>query len=284
MRSTCIRTLHAPKRVRVVGAMIALLAILASPGAATAQMGPDYWEVAGVPANDLLNIRSGPSTRNRVVATAPNGFVFRNLGCRGRGNARWCHIETPNGATSGWASGRYLREAAATTGGPDVPELHVRSSGEIEVRFASGCTVLYNPAGRQINAGGSCSRAQRNHAHDAVEAHFRENNAGDHFGGSAVGATDIDLRGTGTFYGGNAVTGRVFGHREGHYALTLTSGRTLCSGVVQHAPDTVRSQASAIHCTDGADGTAVLAANRSGRGHTLTFTLDRGGGGYVLFN
>ncbi|MGB2200490.1 MAG: SH3 domain-containing protein [Pseudooceanicola atlanticus] len=67
-------------------AMAAGLAVL--PGAAQAQMGPDYWQVTGVASNDHLNIRSGPGTSNRVVALAPNGAIFRNLGCRGEGTAR----------------------------------------------------------------------------------------------------------------------------------------------------------------------------------------------------
>ncbi|WP_208993840.1 MULTISPECIES: SH3 domain-containing protein [unclassified Labrenzia] len=110
-------------------------------------MGPDYWEVTGVPANDHLNVRSGPGGRNPIVATAPNGFRFRNLGCQGSGNSRWCHVETTNGQTSGWVAGRYLREpgtaVAVQQPEADIPELHVRHSGGIEVRYRSGFGPLH---------------------------------------------------------------------------------------------------------------------------------------------
>ena len=62
----------------IAGVALALTAGLAlQPGSASAQMGPDYWQVTGVASNDTLNLRSGPSTSNHVVARAPNGAVFR---------------------------------------------------------------------------------------------------------------------------------------------------------------------------------------------------------------
>lgn len=288
MRSTTI--LAALVRRATAGAILALLTtVLAVPGTAQAQMGPDYWQVTGVASDDHLNIRTGPGTSNRVIALAPNGAVFRNLGCRGEGNGRWCHIETPDGSTSGWVAGRFLRESGAPTHGngsgrAEVPELYERNTGEIEVRFASGCTVLYNPAGRVITAGGSCSRAQRNRAHDAVDAHRREQgNHADHSGGGGAAASDVNISGKGTIYGGNALNGQIFGHREGAYALTVTGGGLTCTGLFRHAPGTVRSESTTVHCTDGASGSAVLVQNRNGNGHTLTLTLTNGTGGYVLF-
>ncbi|KEP68852.1 peptide-binding protein [Thioclava dalianensis] len=256
---------------------------------ARADGGPDYWQVTGVAANDHLNIRSGPGTANQIVAIAPNGAVFRNLGCRGAGSARWCHVETPDGHSSGWVSGRFLRETGAPGSGSGgtrqvgVPELYERSSGEIELRFPSGCTVLYNPAGRVITAGGSCSRAQRSRADDAVARHMREQgNHADHSGGSAP-AANVNVSGNGTIYGGGALNGRIFGHKEGAYAVTISGDGMTCTGLFKHAPGTVRSETASLHCTDGAHGTAVLVRNRSGNGNTLTMTLTNGTGGYVLF-
>ncbi|ETA53813.1 SH3 domain-containing protein [Ponticoccus alexandrii] len=280
-----------PQRLKSVlaGAAFALAAGLAVlPDAAQAQMGPDYWQVTGVASDDHLNIRSGPGTSNRVVAIAPNGAVFRNLGCRGEGNARWCHLETPDGSTSGWASGRFLIESGAPTHGngsgqSDVPELYERNTGEIEVRFAQGCTVLYNPAGRVITAGSSCSGTQRNRAYDAVEAHMREQgNHADHSAGNAPASGNVTLSGNGTIYGGSALKGSIFGHKEGAYALAITGGVN-CTGLLRHAPGTVRSEAVTVHCTDGASGLATLVRNRSGNGSTLTMTLTNGTGGYVMF-
>lgn len=280
---------------RSFNGMIALAlgtAILATalPDTALAQMGPDYWKVSGVASDDNLNIRSGPATSNRVVALAPNGSVFRNLGCKGSGTSRWCHIETPNGQISGWVSGRFLVESGASSSGSvsgnnDVPELHARNSGEIEVRFGHGCTALYNPAGRRISAGSSCSRTQLTNAHDAVERYMRENgSAADHSGGSSASvAADVNISGNGVIYGGGATNGRIFGHKEGAYALTVSGDGMTCTGLLQHAPGGVRSQTSSIHCTNGASGSGVLVTNRSGKGHTLTFTLTNGSGGYVIF-
>jgi len=266
---------------------LTLATIIAFPDTATAQMGPDYWRVHGVASNDTLNLRAGPGTSNRVVARAPNGAVFRNLGCLGEGNARWCHIETPDGRITGWASGRYLQESGAPTGGtisgaPDVTELHARASGEIEVRFASGCTALYNPVGREIAIGSSCSRTQRSAAHDAAERYLRENHPTASHEPSAA-STDVNISGSGTIYGGDSLTGQTFGHKEGAYALTVSGGGNLCTGLFRHAPGTVGSEATSVHCTDGAHGSAVLVRSRSGNGNTLTMTLTNGVGGYVLF-
>lgn len=140
----------------------------------SAAMGPDFWEVTRVAAGDYLNLRTGPGTSNTIVARAPNGTILRNLGCRGSGDTRWCHVQTPDGAHDGWVSGAYLVESggpgAASTpnrpgvtipsGSPIAPDLHVRPTGEIEAAWTSGCTVLFNPARVQIQAGSSCTDAQ----------------------------------------------------------------------------------------------------------------------------
>lgn len=285
-------TILIPRRLRtaIAGTAFALATCFASlPDVAQAQMGPDYWQVTGVASDDTLNVRTGPGTSNRVIALAPNGAVFRNLGCRGEGNGRWCQVETPDGSTSGWVAGRFLQESGAPTQGngsgqSDVPELYVRQTGEIEVRFASGCTVLYNPAGRVITAGGSCSGAQRNRAHDAVEAQMREQGISLGNGTLSMGmSSDVNISGTGTIYGGGALTGRIFGHAEGAYALALAGGGLTCTGLVRHAPGSVRSETLPVHCVDGASGSAVLVRNRSGNGYTLSITLTNGTGGYVIF-
>lgn len=278
--SSRLNALGAQRSVFAFALAIAALIWLAT-GSALAQMGPDYWRVHGVASNDTLNIRSGPSAGNRIVASAPNGAVFRNLGCRGSGNSRWCHLETPDGRISGWAAGRYLQESGAPntgdiSGSNEVPELHLRGSGEMEVRFASGCTALYNPAGRRINAGSSCSRTQLTRAHDAVESFMREQGGSASAGG---GGSNLNVSGSGTIYGGSALRGSIIGHREGHYALILTGDGMTCTGVIRHAPGTVGSEASSIHCTNGAHGTAVLAKN----GRVLSFNLSNGTGGYVTF-
>lgn len=71
--------------------------------------GPDYWQVQGL-GSDTLNVRSGPSTGNPVVATVRNGDTLRNFGCTMNGSTRWCQVQTPRGQ-SGWVAGRYLHES-----------------------------------------------------------------------------------------------------------------------------------------------------------------------------
>ncbi|WP_295075775.1 SH3 domain-containing protein [Tabrizicola sp.] len=79
--------------------------------------GPDWWAVAGVGAGDLLNVREGPSTRDRIMARVGNGTILRNGGCVGEGRARWCKVSAPDGSFTGWASGGFLRESGAPASG-----------------------------------------------------------------------------------------------------------------------------------------------------------------------
>ena len=89
------------------------------------------WQVAGVPAGDLLNVRAFPSPRSRVLVGYPNGVRLSLTGrCTGglrldriaglpparqleavRG--RWCETWLdPTGSgtfRTGWVSGRFIR-------------------------------------------------------------------------------------------------------------------------------------------------------------------------------
>ncbi|MFC3616099.1 SH3 domain-containing protein [Lutimaribacter marinistellae] len=147
--------------------------------------GPDWFAVTGVSSGDTLNVRSGPSTQNRVVARMPNGFTLRNLGCVQR-SQRWCQVEAPDGRFAGWVAGRFLREGTAPSGPaiaiptdqrgprPGVPEIVQRASGELEVHWVGGCTLLYSPSGRQIATGSVCTSDQRARSEDAVARLRRE--------------------------------------------------------------------------------------------------------------
>jgi hypothetical protein len=75
--------------------------------------GPDFWQVSGLNGGDTLNVRSGPSTSNSVLATVRNGDTLRNLGCTMSGSTRWCQVQTAQGQT-GWVAGRYLHESFGT--------------------------------------------------------------------------------------------------------------------------------------------------------------------------
>ncbi len=75
--------------------------------------GPDFWEVTGVSAGDMLNLRARPSAKARILLRFRNGTALRNGGCRMFGGQRWCRVTTVRGPdATGWVAGRYLREGS----------------------------------------------------------------------------------------------------------------------------------------------------------------------------
>jgi hypothetical protein len=79
--------------------------------------------VTGVPANDVLNVRSGPGTGNGIVGALANGDTVRVLGCEDVGASRWCEIEILTDMRErGWVNARFLTGGAASaTPLPDAP-------------------------------------------------------------------------------------------------------------------------------------------------------------------
>jgi hypothetical protein len=93
--------------------------------------GPDNWTVAGVAANDRLNVRSAPSANAEIVGRLRNGATVRNLGCRTIGSSRWCRISARGeGGVHGWTNGRFLVEGSGHSSNW-VPERHDPADGEI---------------------------------------------------------------------------------------------------------------------------------------------------------
>jgi hypothetical protein len=69
-----------------------------------------YATVAGLAAGDTLNVRSGPSTGNPVVARFGEGRLVQIIQCRQSGGQEWCEIAAHSDASlRGWAAGRYLK-------------------------------------------------------------------------------------------------------------------------------------------------------------------------------
>lgn len=65
--------------------------------------------VVGVPANDILNIRSGPGPNYRVIGALGNGERVRRLGCQSVGSSRWCQIQMMTDMRErGWVNARFL--------------------------------------------------------------------------------------------------------------------------------------------------------------------------------
>ena len=85
--------------------------------------------MAGVPRNDILNVRNGPSTHSRIVGALANGDRVRNLGCRNEDGSRWCRIQMLDEMRSeGWVNARYLNGA----GSPDDHSAHVNHGSKID--------------------------------------------------------------------------------------------------------------------------------------------------------
>jgi uncharacterized protein YgiM (DUF1202 family) len=71
----------------------------------------DVVHVTGIPANDVLNVRSGPGTNDRIVGALGTGSQVRNLGCQSQGNSRWRGIEMMTDMRErGWVNVRYLTQ------------------------------------------------------------------------------------------------------------------------------------------------------------------------------
>lgn len=115
--------------------------------------GPDFWQVTGVTAGDMLNLRRRPSTSAGILARLPNGTVLRNDGCRMTGGQRWCRVETTDGSRIlGWVAGRYLRESGAAVQLPTPPPQHPVGTETVRVRFPAGSTgAIYS--GRLLPGG-----------------------------------------------------------------------------------------------------------------------------------
>lgn len=252
--------------------------------------GPDFYVVAGLSSGDTLNIRAGAGTGHRVVARAPNGVVLRNLGCKMHGGSRWCHVATRDGSHKGWVNATYLRESGGGSSNypgapaaPEVPEVAVRSSGEIEVRWRSGCTMLYTSNGKRIQAGSSCTKDQRQRSNAAVKAHRAEQGSGgDHSSSSAGGK--MHMQGYGSVTLGGPLNGQVFTSNPSHgYAVILsaTSDGFTCTGHLDKLPRRNQSESAPIHCTNGLHGSTILRNNGGGR-YLLTFSAG-GKGGLVNF-
>lgn len=125
-------------------------------------VGPGVWQVLGVPAGDLLNVRAGASTREPVVGRLKNGTAVQNLGCITSAGARWCQISSASPKVSGWASAKYLVEGKPSTkptpdpapvpedGGPDYYKVKGVAAGQL-LNVRSGASTDNAVVGRLEN-------------------------------------------------------------------------------------------------------------------------------------
>ena len=150
---------------------------MAAVAQATAD-GPDFWRVTGVAADDVLNLRAGPTARAAKIGEIPHDADgLTNFGCVGgmsfaeyqeateaereaAAKSRWCRVM--HVTQIGWVAGRFLTEGAeGDRPGTRAVLEHAGSEWKL-VSFASGepaADVLIRFAGRNEIAGGAgCNR------------------------------------------------------------------------------------------------------------------------------
>lgn len=119
---------------------LAISLLAATPLAA--QEFPSLFDVAGVAANDVLNLRESPSAQAPIVGTlAPGATAVEVVGADPSG--RWGLVNT--GETAGWAALAYLREQH---GSEDLAG-HALTCGGTEpfwsLRITQGTGAHFNP-------------------------------------------------------------------------------------------------------------------------------------------
>jgi uncharacterized membrane protein len=90
----------------VIGLLLGLCLLAASPAAATSEyVLPTLFDVTGVAADDVLNIRAAPSTGAAIIGSlSPQARDIEVVGYDETG--RWAQVNA--GGRSGWVAFRYL--------------------------------------------------------------------------------------------------------------------------------------------------------------------------------
>ncbi|WP_176445081.1 SH3 domain-containing protein [Maliponia aquimaris] len=100
--------------------------------------------VTGVPANDVLNMRSAPGTQAKVVGTLKNGDIVLRLKCKTAEAATWCEVRNVSDVRSiGWVNARYLGKIDGSSA--DKPKPPTPGTGQITttfVRFPHGVKTV----------------------------------------------------------------------------------------------------------------------------------------------
>ena len=101
---------------------LSLLSVSVAPDDAYAQSSPEtLYDVTGISAGSVLNVRNGPGTSHTVVATLPPGVTgLRLVECQGSGG--WCRIDDGQGI-DGWVAARFLEGAPTLPAEPAAPSI-----------------------------------------------------------------------------------------------------------------------------------------------------------------
>lgn len=114
------------------------------PPAAGKPSGSELHLVTGVPANEVLNMRSAPGTQAKVVGTLKNGDIVLRLKCKTAEAATWCEVRKVSDMRSGgWVNARYLGKLDGSSA--DKPKPPNPGTGQITttfVRFPHGVKTV----------------------------------------------------------------------------------------------------------------------------------------------
>lgn len=125
------------------GLLLGLLLGVASPSAATQEyILPTLFDVIGVAANDVLNIRAAPDASTEIIGTlSPNARDIEVVGYDETG--QWAQINTDE--RSGWAALRYLAyQVDVWTPGNVPPTLHCLGNEPFWSFRPNGDEVMYS--------------------------------------------------------------------------------------------------------------------------------------------
>jgi hypothetical protein len=160
--------------------MAALALAAHSDRASAAADGPDYWEVSGVSAGDVLNMHSQSNARSPTIATIPHdGKGLKNLGCTGiptfaqwsrmtpserqrAARARWCRVELAG--KKGWVAGRFLKE-----GSRPASNRRLNSMGPWTLRCEKSCALEQVGVGSAQRTVLRLERRETNNAQVTIE-------------------------------------------------------------------------------------------------------------------
>jgi uncharacterized protein YraI len=97
---------------KLILAVLTVMALAVTFGAAPVTAEPrGYYEVTGVEADDMLEMRAAPGVGFRIVAGLPNGTALRVQGCERSGNPSWCKVSLKQArGLKGYVSSAYLQK------------------------------------------------------------------------------------------------------------------------------------------------------------------------------
>lgn len=93
--------------------------------------GPDFWQVFAEKTTGPLKLMESPSAKSKVVIQMAIGEVLQNQGCKMTDSERWCKVSQVGGKhLSGWALGRFLREAPGPNADATLSSPQVHGNGQ----------------------------------------------------------------------------------------------------------------------------------------------------------